>query len=79
MNVTIVLLKQVATMIRYNRQLCLKILRERFGIRFLPHNCYPEAACLMDIADIRMLSNHRFITFMFSADGYCNSSSVKRN
>lgn len=33
----------------------------------------------MDIADIRMLSNHRFITFMFSADGYCNSSLVKRD
>ncbi|MEQ2192074.1 hypothetical protein XENOCAPTIV_006647 [Xenoophorus captivus] len=41
MNVTIVLLKQVATMIRDNWQLCLKILRERFGTRspFPPPSC----------------------------------------
>lgn len=35
MNVTIVAEKQLATMIRDNCQLCLKILGERFGTRCL--------------------------------------------
>lgn len=66
MNVTIVVEKQVAAMIRDNCQLCLKILRERFGIRSLsPPQAFSPRRCLTDIADILMLLNHCFTAFFF--------------
>lgn len=65
MNFTTVVEEQVATMIRDYCQLCLKILRERFGTRSLcPVSVLMVLLLDIDISEILILSNHCYTAFL---------------